>query len=272
MLRWACVAAACLGATAIACPTCVGPRLGDSERPVAFAASTTFGIDWLGKDIQRDELREDVGAFVTLRPHLDLEAEAPLVWRWLRYVDDAHATAWGVADARVQLRGAVWRVEEPAASDTASLLGGAQAAVTPLTADPYPAQVGSNAFTPRAGLEYRHADQGWGVSAQLLGGWPIAYSAMLRSGRWGQLTAAADYQALHDLRVQLVVNVKAQEQAFWNGASVPATGFVAGFIGGTVTLRATKWLALTAAVFTPVFCISDGYTHSPVFRLSLDLL
>jgi hypothetical protein len=271
MLRLAVVAALSFGAAAWACPTCVGPRLGDSDRDVSFSAATTFGIDWLGKDVQRDELREEVGVAATLRPRLGLDAEVPLVWRWLDY-SGVRGTAWGVADARVQLRGDVWRYEVPASSDTLSVLGGLQSSVSPLTADPYPSQVGSNALTPRVGLQYRHSDQGWGVSAQVLGGWPIAYSATLRSGRWAQLTGAADYEVWRWLRVQAVVNLKAQEQALWNGAPVPATGFFAGFAGGQATVRATKWLAVTAAVFTPVFCVSDGYQHSPVFRLTLDVL
>jgi hypothetical protein len=261
----------CVGAAAAACPTCVGPRLGDSEHDVSLSSSTTFGIDWLGKDIQRDELREEVGAAFAVRPRLGLELDVPLVWRWLSYSGD-RATSWGVADALLQARVDVLRAEVPESSDTLSLIGGAQSSVSPLTSDPYPSQVGSNALTPRVGIQFRHADQGWGVSTQLLGGWPLAYSAQLQAGRWATLTAAADYQATRAVRVQVIANLKAQEHALWSGAPVPATGFFAGFLGAQVGIRATKWLALNAAVFTPVFCISDGYQHSPVFRLTLDVL
>ena len=60
-------------AGAAACPTCVGPRLGDSEHgagDAVFSSSTTFGIDWLGPNLQRDELREELG--------LELEVRGPL--------------------------------------------------------------------------------------------------------------------------------------------------------------------------------------------------
>ncbi len=261
-------------AGAAACPTCVGPRLGDSEHgagDAVFSSSTTFGIDWLGPNLQRDELREELGASLSLSQRISLDVAAPLVWRWLPTATST-GTSWGLADVRAEGTFDVVRSESLAASDVFAVVAGAQTSATPLAPDePYAAQVTSNAFTPRLGLQYRHADQGWGVVVQVNGGWPIEYSRELYAGRFAQLTAAVDYQTFSWLRLQGVVNLKAQEQAVWNEAPVAATGFFAGFLGGQARVRATKWLAVTAAVFAPIFCISDGYSHSPVFRLGVDV-
>jgi hypothetical protein len=232
-----------------------------------FSSSTTFGIDWLGPSLQRDELREELGASVALTHRISLDAAAPLVWRWI-----SSGNSFGLSDVRAQGNFDVIRSERPADSDTFSINAGAQASVTPLAAaETYAAQVTTNAFTPRVGLQYRHSDQGWGATVAAMGGWPVDYSAQLHSGRFAQLTVAGDYQTFSWLRLGVLANVKAQEQAVWNGAAVPATGFVAGFLGGQASARATKWLSVTAAVFAPIFCISDGYQHSPVFRLALDV-
>ncbi len=257
-----------LALDALACPTCVGPRLGDSstgELQTQASVRSALGSDRVA-EIERLEWSNELSAGVSWS-RFSAGAGLPLLWR---RVGDADSTALGDLTARGSVE--VARRESPDSSDTLRVLAGL-GLPTSRGSVQWRTTLGTQSVTPSVAVGFRHSDQDWALSAIAWGALPFALpSAAVVFGPSAGTGAAAEVGPWRWLRLKLALDLKQQWAAREAGAALAESQFFAVFLGGDVRVQPARWLAATAGLVVPLVCVSPGaYEHGRIYRLGLEL-
>jgi hypothetical protein len=252
-----------------ACPTCVGPRLGDSgtgELQAHASFRSAIGTDHAGSGPERLEWSNELTAGAAWS-RFELELQLPLLTRFI--AGDSYI---GLADLGARGSAELYRHEEPDASDTVRL-GLGLGLPTSRGAQRWLTALGTQSVTPSLAIGWRHSDQEWALTGVAYGGWPIALpDAAVVFGPFVALSSAAEYQPLRWLTVRLAVDLKQQWAARESGAVVPQSQFFAVFLAPEARLRASRWFSASLGASLPIASVSPGqYVHGFVYRLGLEL-
>ncbi|MBL8949490.1 MAG: hypothetical protein JNK82_01845 [Myxococcaceae bacterium] len=256
------------GLEALACPTCVGPRLGDSSAgdvQVQASVRSTVGSDRV-TGVERLEWANELGAGL-IGSRFTAGVGLPYLWR---RVGDGDATAFGDLTARGSAE--LVRRESPDSSDTLRLLAGLGLPTSRGSAA-WRTTLGTQSVTPSLGLGFRHSDQDWALSAVAWGALPFALpNAPVAFGPSFGTGAAAEYEPWRWLRLKLALDLKQQLAAREGGWALPESQFFVMFLGGDVRVQPVRWLAATAGIVVPLVCVSPGgYEHGRIYRLGVEL-
>jgi hypothetical protein len=253
---------------AFACPTCVGPRLGDSgagDLQAHASLRSTLGSDRVDTT-ERLEWANELAAGAAFE-RITVDLSLPLLWR---RVGESAGTALGDLSTRASLE--VLRRESPESSDTLRLVAGL-GLPTSRGATQWLSLLGTQSVTPSLGLGWRHSDQDWALTGIAWAALPFALpGAAVAFGPSVGTGAAAEYLPWRWLRLRLGLDLKQQWAARQNGAVLPASQFFALFLGGEVRVQPARWFAATLGLVVPLVCLSPGdYAHGRIYRLGLEL-
>lgn len=253
---------------ALGCPTCVGPRLGDSstgELQVQAGLRSSVGSDRVS-DTERLELSNElVAGFGVDRWRAGVSL--PLLWRRVGAGDRS-----GLGDLQARASVELLRRESPESSDTLRSSFGL-GLPTARGSEQWSTLLGTQSVTPSLGLGFRHSDQDWALSAQAWGALPFALpGAAVVFGPSVGAGTSAEYQPLRWLRLALALDLKHVWAARQAGELLPDSQFFGVFLGGEARVQPVRWAAITAGLVMPIICASPGrYEHGRIYRLGVEL-
>lgn len=254
---------------AFACPTCVGPRLGDASSgdvSVQAGVRSALGSDRVGDVVDRLEWSNALEAGVAWS-RFSAGVALPFVWR---QIDGVAGTGFGDLSARGSVE--VFRREEPADSDALRLIGGL-GVPTSRGATSWLRVLGTQAFTPLLGFGWRHSDQDWAVSALAWGALPFAQGdAGVVFGPSAGTGVSGEYSPWRWLTGKLSLDFKQQWAAREAGVVLADSQFSMLLLSVEARVQPVRWLSVVAGLGVPLACESPGeYAHGRVYRLGLEL-